>query len=112
MVMLIRNLDTSKGLINGSRGFVVAGGVQLGDTRHFNAKNVNYADNGGFVRVQLFSNNSLHDIPRVNFPFIDDRGLGARRHQIPLAVCFAMAYHRAQGLSLKSVCRRGDPPSL
>lgn len=111
MVMLIRNLDTSKGLINGSRGFIVAGGLQVGD-RHFNRKSVNYADSGGFVRVQLFSNNSLHDIPPVNFPFIDDRGLGARRNQIPLAVCFAMTYHRAQGLSLKSVCRRGDPPGL
>lgn len=102
VVMLIRNIDTYKGLVNGSKGVIVADGVHMGDTSHFNREYVNYADNGGFIRVRIFSNNSLQDIPRVKFPFTDDRGLGARRFQIPLALCFAMTYHRAQGLTLKN----------
>lgn len=108
MVMLIRNLDISKELVNGTRCFITPGGIP--PPQHSRAITNNADDTSPTIRVERGSDESLHEIPMVTFAFVDDRGRQCTRRQFPLMVCYATTPQRAQGLTLRRVGWLETPP--
>ena len=87
-VMLLRNIDVSAGLCNGTRLTV----LELG-------KNI--------IGVQVVSGPHSGDrawIPRMNLvPSDANVSISFQRRQFPLCVCFAMSINKSQGQTLSSV---------
>uniref|UniRef100_A0A914I8I8 ATP-dependent DNA helicase n=1 Tax=Globodera rostochiensis TaxID=31243 RepID=A0A914I8I8_GLORO len=89
-VMLIRNLDVSQGLCNGTRLQVMRG-----------------ADDNLFCRILTGPRADAKQtivIPRVKFEYGNNRnhrGLRFRRLQFPVRLCFAMTVNKAQGQTLQ-----------
>lgn len=80
-VILIKTIDTSRGLVNGARGIVVK-----------------FAAITSFPIVRFVGNEREHVISRMSFPqqVVGDRIIAERR-QIPLDLAWAMSVHKAQG---------------
>jgi ATP-dependent DNA helicase PIF1 len=83
-VMLLKNLDVSRGLVNGSRGVVVA------------------IDRATMVPwVRFVAGNVTIPIAPVEFRLDDDDNPNAiTRMQVPLKLAWAITVHKAQGMTL------------
>jgi ATP-dependent DNA helicase PIF1 len=88
LVMLLRNLDVSSGLCNGTRLTVVHLGVNL-------------------IGAQIVSGSNIGDvvyIPRMKLlPSDANVAVSFQRRQFPLCVCFAMSINKSQGQTLGQV---------
>ena len=84
-VILLRNLDVSAGLANGSRGVVIR------------------FDKGTHLPWVRFTNGAEHLIPPSSWRVRPASGGSATRLQVPLSLGFAITVHRAQGISLDLV---------
>nr|XP_043611794.1 uncharacterized protein LOC122583457 [Erigeron canadensis] len=87
-VMLLRNIDQSKGLCNGTRLQVVRMAPHVIEAKIISGSNVN--DVVYIPRMKI----TPSDI-RISFKF--------QRRQFPLVVCFAMTINKSQGQSLAQV---------
>jgi ATP-dependent DNA helicase PIF1 len=92
-VMLLKNLDIPKGLVNGSRGIVVA---------------IDRATRVPWVRF-IACGNATIPVPPVEFE-IDEGDYTATRMQVPLKLAWAITVHKAQGMTLD--CARVSLQSL
>jgi ATP-dependent DNA helicase PIF1 len=88
LVMLLRNLDVSSGLCNGTRLTVVHLGVNL-------------------IGAQIVTGSNIGDvvyIPRMKLlPSDANVAVSFQRRQFPLCVCFAMSINKSQGQTLGQV---------
>ncbi|KAL0280093.1 UNVERIFIED_CONTAM: hypothetical protein PYX00_001485 [Menopon gallinae] len=82
-VMLLKNLNISKGLVNGARGVVVK------------------FDTDGLPIVQF--NSGTHKIMREKFVSKSVTGAVLSRTQIPLTLAWAFSIHKSQGLTLDCI---------
>nr|CAH8841750.1 unnamed protein product [Trichobilharzia regenti] len=93
-VMLLRNLDTGRGLVNGARGVVekINNDNGLPEVRFFSSK----SNSGG-------SNSFLHTVQIEKFTI---RGVGTEevgsRRQLPLSLAWAISIHKSQGITLEN----------
>lgn len=87
-VILMRNIDLSSGLCNGTRLIVVELGVNI---------------IGAIVTTGNHAGDKVY-IPRMNLVSSDNNiPVKFQRHQFPLAVCFAMTINKSQGQTLSNV---------
>ncbi|XP_055960105.1 uncharacterized protein LOC130014960 [Mercurialis annua] len=86
--MLMRNINQSAGLCNGTRMVI----THLGKW---------------FVQARVFTGKNKEDIvliPRITMTEMDSRWpFKIRRRQLPLSVCFSMTINKSQGQSFKQV---------
>lgn len=88
-VMLLRNIDQTKGLCNGTRMQIVRLGAHVIEARIISS--------GKFF-------NEITYIPRMKLTPSDKRiPFRFQRRQFPIAVCFAMTINKSQGQSLANV---------
>lgn len=87
-VMLLRNLDQSAGLCNGTRLIITRLGRYVLEGKVISGSNI--GDKVYIPRLSLTSSDT-----RIPFKF--------NRRQFPLSVCFAMTINKSQGQSLKQV---------
>ena len=80
-VMLRRNVDTSKGLVNGALGTVIS--IKA---HHISAHFDNMSD--------------VYDVEKVKSRFMVMKNIYVFRKQFPLILAFAVTIHKCQGLSL------------
>lgn len=94
-VMLLKNMDIGKGLVNGSRGVVVA---------------IDRATRVPWVRFA--AGNVTIPVPPVEFRLDEDDGKNSKisRMQVPLKLAWAITVHKAQGMTLD--CARVSLQSL
>jgi ATP-dependent DNA helicase PIF1 len=93
-VMLLTNLDHDLGLVNGSRGVVVAYG--LSETKE--KKDDTPIDASLLVPIVQFRNGSKIPISHATWEVQDMPGV--LRRQIPLKLAYAITIHRVQGATL------------
>lgn len=105
-VMLIKNLDTSAGLVNGSRGVVVGF-----------SSNFNFPDKDNYIGKVAGLISPTYKWPVVRFACdgrtrtigaeqekVEDGGVEvARRIQVPLILAWALSVHKCQGMTLDRV---------
>jgi ATP-dependent DNA helicase PIF1 len=87
-VMLLKNIDQSEGLVNGSIGELVD------------------IVNGQFrtkVPVVRFANGITREIETQEWQIIRNRDVLASRRQIPLRLAYAMSIHKSQGMTIDKV---------
>lgn len=87
-VMLLKNIDQSEGLVNGSLGELVD------------------IVNGQFrtkVPVVRFSNGITRELEVQEWQIIRNRDVLASRRQIPLRLAYALSIHKAQGSTIDKV---------
>ena len=82
-VMLRRNIDTSKGLVNGAIGTVLSITTEV-------------------VKVLYDKMTEPYEVEKVNSKFMVMRTFYVSRRQFPLTLAFAITVHKYQGLSLNS----------
>ena len=82
-VMLRRNIDTSKGLVNGAIGTVLSITTEV-------------------VKVLFDKMTEPYEVEKVNSKFVVMRTFYVSRRQFPLTLAFAITVHKCQGLSLNS----------
>ena len=87
-VVLLRNLDFSRALVNGSRGIVV----------DFVA-----SEDLPCVPLVRFANGQVLPIAQAEWKMESGKVVTCSRRQIPLALCWASSVHKAQGASLDKV---------
>jgi ATP-dependent DNA helicase PIF1 len=87
-VMLLRNIDVSSGLCNGTRLMIVELGKNV-----IGADIVNGPHHGD--RVYITRSNLIPSDSNVNISF--------QRRQFPLCLCFAMTINKSQGQTLSNV---------
>ena len=91
-VMLRRNLDLNRGLVNGAIGT-----IQEMFLNPVNKQNVLK------IRVKFDNINELVDIERIVADYEFKRNVYVSRSQFPLTLAWAITVHKAQGLSLNGV---------
>lgn len=89
-VMLRRNVDVSKGLVNGSIGKIVK--------VHWDIDNSNCARK---ITIQ-FKHNLIYELERVKTKFQILSNVYVHREQFPICLAYAITIHKSQGLSLDS----------
>jgi ATP-dependent DNA helicase PIF1 len=92
-VMLLTNLDHDLGLVNGSRGVVVAYGSGESDT-----KDSTVTDSSLLVPIVQFKNGTRMPIAHATWEVSDMPGV--LRKQIPLKLAWAQTIHKCQGATL------------
>lgn len=122
-VMLVRNLDVQRGLVNGSRGIVVGfhpvavkPPYEDSDPQSQLASDLERMSLQGDIQQRIETGISLHPIvrfdgvehPQVLAPFAfefdeDSNGLCSFRRQVPLALAWAMSIHKSQGMSISNL---------
>lgn len=106
-VMLLKNLDTTRDLVNGSRG-VVVGFKSVSELREASAltkeqERVLIAWPSAHVPVVRFTNGSEIDVLPAKFT-TEVHGAGeCSRVQVPLKLAWAITAHKSQGMSLDYV---------
>ena len=102
-VMLIKNLDAEKGLVNGARGFVsrfVNGVPEVTFSVSAHAKSKNTTGDAAGASTDAVSD----DISMVLQPQEWTLELGSRvvatRQQIPLKLAYALSIHKSQGMTI------------
>lgn len=99
-VMLLKNLNTSRGLVNGARGRVVS----FESYESFEFSKPNILSNKRFPKVEFEVNlggeKVIDSIVLVGESFDIQEGsvIKASRNQIPLMLAWAISIHKAQGL--------------
>lgn len=88
-VILLKNLEVTRGLVNGSPGVVVGFGETCG------------ADAG--VWVEFGASAERHLVVPSEWTVLVGGTIRARRRQIPLRLAYAITVHRAQGMQLQHV---------
>ena len=88
-VMLRRNVDVLKGLVNGSMGEVTQ--LDLGKGRVEK------------VHVLLDATNNVEVVEKVTVAFEVSKGVFYNRRQFPLVLAYSITIHKSQGLTLESV---------
>ena len=83
-VMLLKNLNTEAGLVNGSRGVVVG-----------------FTETSFPLPVVKFKNGLQHTVDYATWDCFDLEGV--KRKQIPLVLAYAITIHKAQGATLDCV---------
>jgi ATP-dependent DNA helicase PIF1 len=91
-VVLLRNLDFSKGLVNGSRGVVTD--FIMGDATM------------PYVPVVTFANGEKLVVTQQEWKVEQGKQVLASRRQIPLALCWATTIHKSMGQTLTKVQTR------
>lgn len=89
-VMLRRNVNVSKGLVNGSIGKIVK--------VHWDIDNSNCARK---ITIQ-FKHNLIYELERVKTKFQILSNVYVHREQFPICLAYAITIHKSQGLSLDS----------
>ena len=89
-VILRRNTDVSRGLINGALGTVVG----------FNYDIHKYIDQ---ILVQFDNSSKIIPIERMLADYTISNNIYIRREQFPLSCAFSITIHKSQGLTLDSV---------
>lgn len=122
-VMLVRNLDVQRGLVNGSRGIVVGfhrvavkPPYEDSDPQSQLASDLERMSLKGDIQQRIETGLSWHPIVRFDgvehpqvmapfaFEFDEERnGLCAFRRQVPLALAWAMSIHKSQGMSISNL---------
>lgn len=82
-VMLLKNLDTKNGLVNGSCGTVI------------------YLDNQK-IKV-LFDNKKLYSITTEEFEYTLSNQLKIQRTQFPLCLAYGITIHKSQGMTINKL---------
>jgi ATP-dependent DNA helicase PIF1 len=91
-VMLLKNLDTSANLVNGSRGVVVGFATAAGPS-----------GGGASVPIVQFTDGTRMEIPPTKFSSAV-HGMGeCVRVQVPLKLAWAITVHKSQGMTLDLV---------
>ena len=106
-VMLLRNISTSDGLVNGAQGNIVKFNWPNGKNQEY----VGQAPSSIEVlfddpRVGAFFNQSKHKpitIKPISVSFYNDNHVSVTRTQFPLTVSYAVTVHKVQGLTLKRI---------
>ena len=88
-VMLRRNIDNSKGLVNGALGTVVG----------FNYGNDNSTVNNIIINFDQIPGKTIVD--RISADFEKQRNFYVTRSQFPITLAWALTVHKSQGLSIK-----------
>ena len=104
-VMLLRNINTSDGLVNGAQGNIVGFHWPNGKCQEYYEQaplsiDVLFDD----PRVGAYFNNSTHrpiSIKPISVSFYNKRRISVTRTQFPLTVSYAVTVHKVQGLTLK-----------
>ena len=102
-VMLIRNLDTQNGLVNGAQGTVHSiewanPSGKVSDTEMPVCVNVLFDDPGRITKMT--NGNSPIGITPITVRFLGKNFKYITRTQIPLVLAFATTVHKIQGLTL------------
>lgn len=82
--MLLRNLDISSRLTNGTKLAIL----------HISTYT---------LTVRNLADNELHYLPRITCKFLTFQGISVKRIQFPIKVCYAVTIHRAQDQTLDRV---------
>jgi len=88
-VLLLKNLDLSRELVNGSVGFVIG----------FASQNIE----GDQLPIVQFRNGYVRTISREESSIEIGSELVAKRKQIPLTLAWALSIHKSQGMTLSKV---------
>lgn len=97
--VLLSNVSTQRGLVNGSRGVVIAYAPPESDPPK--ETQAWFRKNGPLVPVVRFAAGPMAVLPRELC--CQSGNESASRVQIPLALCFAITVHKSQGLTLDKV---------
>ena len=102
-VILLKNLDPERGLVNGSRGVVtrfekVVPGRCKADDEYYKQKDCSLA-----FPVVKFANGVERRIVWETWELYQGPEVIARRSQIPLLLGWALSIHKSQGMSLDRV---------
>lgn len=84
-VMLLKNIDTKAGLVNGARGVCIG-----------------FSETDGYPTVR-FANKALVLAP-MKWELKQGDAVQASRAQIPVKLAWALTIHKSQGMTLDSVC--------
>ncbi|KAG5001926.1 hypothetical protein JHK82_023079 [Glycine max] len=97
-VMLVKNLDTEHGLVNGATGVVVGFSWSLGEEEHLSG-----ICNDKVLPVVKFDGGKFLTIKPAKWHLMDGPEVVACRKQIPLILAWAMSIHKCQGMTLERV---------
>ena len=97
--MLIRNILTKDGLVNGAMGTVESFRIENGVVESIY---VRFDDRSIGQTLQLSGLNDAIEIEKIEHSFIY-AGRHIVRYQFPLRLCWACTIHKVEGLSLDSV---------
>lgn len=103
-VMLIRNLNTQNGLVNGAMGYVESFTRSLsGKIVSVNVLFDNQINDRRNATQELSQRNNAIPIEQLHHQFII-HGRHIVRVQFPLILCYACTIHKVQGMSLDKIC--------
>lgn len=103
-VMLIRNLNTQNGLVNGAMGYVESFTRSLsGKIVSVNVLFDNQINDRRNATQELSQKNNAIPIEQLHHQFII-HGRHIVRVQFPLILCYACTIHKVQGMSLDKIC--------
>ncbi|VDP85772.1 unnamed protein product [Schistosoma mattheei] len=90
-VMLLRNLDTSRGLVNGARGVIekINNDNGLPEVRFYSAK---ASGSTGILHVVQMEKWTIRGVDAEEI---------ASRRQLPLTLAWAISIHKSQGITLE-----------